>query len=106
MRSKFTYLLCLAFLMLAPVISFSQDWVRKMQDPNTNFFETRDAFNEYHRNYVTSYRQMHGTAPAKIPGYKIYKRWEWMMAPRVGANGERFNPAKAWHESQAYRQQM
>src|SRR5688572_25905173 len=91
---------------LFPSFLSGQDWVTKMHDPNTNYFEVRDAFNDYYNEYVATYRQMNGAAPAKVPGYKIYKRWEWIVAPRVASDGSRFNPAQAWQESQKYRQQI
>ncbi|MBL7913615.1 MAG: PKD domain-containing protein [Bacteroidia bacterium] len=85
---------------------FAQDWVKKMQDPNTNFFEVQRSFNEYYNDYVANYRQQFGTDPSRVPGYKQYKRWEYIMAPRVGSDGTRFNPAAVWKESKQYRQQV
>jgi len=44
-----------AILLIAVLFTtsvFAQDWVKMMQDPNTNFFETQKAFNEYRNNYV------------------------------------------------------
>lgn len=106
MKSQFYYRLLLVIAILFPAFMHGQDWVNKMHDPNTNYFETRDAFNAYYNNYVSTYRQVNGTEPAKVPGYKIYKRWEWMVAPRVAEDGSRYNPAQAWIESQKYRQQI
>jgi photosystem II stability/assembly factor-like uncharacterized protein len=105
MKSLLRNLLPLLMAILVPFMASSQDWVSKMQDPNVNFYEVRDAFNAYYNDYVANYRQQHGTEPAKVPGYKQFKRWEWFMAPRVGPNGERFNPAQAWMESEKYKQQ-
>lgn len=101
---KTAFGLLIAVLLSLPLSA--QDWVSKAQDPNVNFFEVRDAFNQYYQNYVENYRQQHGTAPVKVPGYKQYKRWEWFMAPRVGADGTRFNPAQVYLESQKYRNQI
>lgn len=82
---------------------FAQDWVNKMQDPNVNFFETQKAFNQYRSDYIASYKMANGAEPAKVPGEKIYKRWEWFMAPRVGQNGERFAPDAAWKATVEYK---
>jgi len=82
---------------------FAQDWVKMMQDPNTNFFETQKTFNQYCADYTATYKQANGTEPTKIPGYKIFKRWEWFMAPRVSATGERFAPDAAWNAMEEYK---
>lgn len=82
---------------------FAQDWVSMMQDPNTNFFETQKAFNKYCDDYRTSYKQVNGKAPEKVPGEKVFKRWEWFMAPRVSQTGERFAPDAAWKAMDEYR---
>lgn len=82
---------------------FAQDWVKMMQDPNANFFETQYAFNQYVDNYKSTYKQANGVEPAKIPGYKQFKRWEWFMAPRVSQTGERFAPDAAWNEMSEYK---
>lgn len=82
---------------------FAQDWVSMMQDPNVNFFETQKAFHQYRDKYIANYKQANGVEPAKVPGEKIYKRWEWFMAPRVSATGERFAPDAAWQAIQEYR---
>ncbi|MDQ3049273.1 MAG: PKD domain-containing protein [Bacteroidota bacterium] len=106
MKSQFYRRLLLVLTVLFPMLLNGQDWVNKMHDPNTNYFEVRDAFNDYYDNYVSTYRQQNGNAPAKVPGYKIFKRWEWIVAPRVGTDGSRYNPARAWNESVQYRKQI
>lgn len=99
------------FLIGSPAIhAQSQDWVSMMQDPETNFFEVQQAFNTYYQAKRTQLEQ-DPTAPrdsrgrVKVPGYKIYKRWEWFHQPRVSPTGERFNPAAAWEEMKRYREQ-
>lgn len=82
---------------------FAQDWATMMQDPNANFFETQKAFNKYCEDYTASYKQANGGAePAKIPGHKIFKRWEWFMTPRVSPTGERFAPDAVWNAMTEY----
>lgn len=105
MKSAFKHMLLFVAIIILPFTSPAQDWVSKMKDPTSNFFEVRETFNEYHTKYVESYRLQNGTEPVKVPGYKQFKRWEWLMAPRVGADGSRFNPAKVYMESIQYRQQ-
>jgi PKD repeat protein len=106
MKSLFKHTLLLLAVLILPSIAHSQDWVSKMQDPNTNYFEVRDAFQEYYDNYVQTYRQQHGVEPARVPGHKQFRRWEWFVKPRVNTDGSRFNPAKVFMEAQQYKQQF
>ena len=39
--------LLLAAVIAVPSITFGQDWVTKMNDPNVNFFEVQNSFNKY-----------------------------------------------------------
>ncbi|MGE0568239.1 MAG: PKD domain-containing protein [Bacteroidia bacterium] len=55
----------------------SQEWVRLWNDTNANFYEIRDAFNEYWKD--KPYERGHG--------YKAFKRWEWFAEPRVYPSG-------------------
>ena len=40
----------LLILLCLPMISFGQNWVDMMQDPNVNFYETQRAFNNFWEN--------------------------------------------------------
>lgn len=74
-------------LVLALAAAFSnsraQSWAEGMLDPNADFRAVRDAFNAHwlDRPYERG------------KGYKVFKRWEWWMEPRVSANGQRPDPA-------------
>lgn len=61
----------------------AQSWAEGMLDQEAGFFEVRDAFNAHWqaRPYERS------------KGYKVFKRWEWWMEPRVSATGQRPDPA-------------
>lgn len=85
---------------------FAQDWVDKMLDQDVNFYEVQKAYNQYAANYTATYKQAHGSEPARIPGEKIYRRWEWKMAPRVSANGKRYSDADIWNTMEAYKKGM
>ncbi|MFH1295758.1 MAG: PKD domain-containing protein [Bacteroidota bacterium] len=52
-------------------------WIAMMQDPNANFFETQQAFNRYWEHRPIT----------KGCGWKVFKRWEYMMQDRVSADG-------------------
>lgn len=81
----------------------AQNWVKMMNDPNVNFHETQKVFYQYVEKYKTNYRQINGTEPTRIPGYKQFKRWEWFMAPRVSEIGERFASNVVWQEMQKHK---
>ena len=105
------YTLLLAAL-LCGTVTYAQNWVAKMQNPNVNFFEVKNAFaqqNAEKEKEMLKERIINGGNSLKsaslkkeIPGYSQYKRWEWFMAPRVSATGERFDPSMVWNEMVKY----
>jgi PKD repeat protein len=52
-------------------------WVSMMQDPNANFYATQRAFNLYWANRPIT----------KGCGWKVFKRWEWLMQSRINPDG-------------------
>ncbi|HNQ12847.1 MAG TPA: PKD domain-containing protein [Bacteroidia bacterium] len=104
-------------LLLVLIISgnlAAQDWVSKMMDHDVNFFEVQKTFDEYYtkaKNDLALQRAQQGIQEPlkpnpKVTGFNQFRRWEWFMKPRVGANGERFNPASSYFESEKYKQQF
>jgi PKD repeat protein len=77
MKNKLQHVLLIGYLLSAPV-SFSQLWVEMMLDPNANFYETQEVFNEF----------WEGKTIEKGKGYKQFKRWEHHMEPRVYPSGD------------------
>ena len=57
-------------------------WIEMMQDPSVNFFKVERAFDLYWQNRPIT----------KGCGWKVYKRWEYMMQSRVAADGTRPAP--------------
>ncbi len=57
--------------------SDSPSWVSMMQDPDANFFVTQEAFNDYWKDRPIT----------KGCGWKVFKRWEYMMQSRVSPDG-------------------
>ncbi|MFN8154182.1 MAG: T9SS type A sorting domain-containing protein [Bacteroidia bacterium] len=94
----------------------AQNWVEMMQNPDVRFTDVQRAFNKY---YIKKDRQIErlkrklerqkgegvSEEELEVPGFSQYKRWEWFMAPRVGPNGERFDPALAYRENAKYMEQ-
>ena len=114
MKKLLTGTLFLAAAFLFSTLSYGQDWVSKMKDPNVNFFEVQKAFNKYYKQQYKALERERKRAARKqgegmseldemeVPGFFQYKRWEWFMEPRVQANGQRFNPARVWQEMEQY----
>lgn len=80
------------FFALTATFSISQDWVRKMQDPNVNFYEVQDEFNTYWGNRTIE----------RGKGHKQFKRWEYFMEPRVHPHGNRPDPMVIYQERLAF----
>lgn len=69
----------------------AQEWVEKMQNPDVNFYEVQQSFNDYYQD-----KEKGG------PGYKQFKRWEYRMEPRVYPSGERIPASIAAKELAKY----
>ncbi len=57
-------------------------WVSMMQDPDANFFATQEAFNNYWKDRTIT----------KGCGWKVFKRWEYMMRDRISSDGVKPSP--------------
>ena len=57
-------------------------WIQMMQDPDANFFQTQRAFNIYWKDRKVT----------RGCGWKVFKRWEYMMQSRVSPDGTRLAP--------------
>ena len=88
---KFLFLISFS---LTSISLFSQSWVDNFKNSNGNFYSIQNEFN--------TYWQTHSYERGK--GYKQFKRWEWMAAPRVYPSGDlKFaSRAKAFEEFQNY----
>lgn len=75
-------------LLLVPSSLFAQQWVDFMLDPSVNFYTVQQAF-ETEWNSRTYERGQ---------GWKQFRRWEWLMEPRVYPTGQRFSPTQAFEE--------
>lgn len=86
-------LICLHMLFMIGA-SNAQAWVNMMLDPNANFYETVDAFNDY----------WSGRPIVKGEGYKQFRRWQHFMTPRVYPKGDvkLSTKARAYEEYQKY----
>ena len=89
MKKIFATLVFLSF----SIFLFSQEWVNKLMDPEVNFYEVQESFNNHWGEQ--------GYERGK--GWKQYKRWEYHTAPRSYPNGVRGHSKEyfeAWKEAQ------
>ena len=63
-------------------------WIRMMQDPDANYFATVGAFEKYWNNRPVT----------KGCGWKVFKRWEYVMRDRVSPDGKKPLPDAVYKE--------
>ena len=86
-------ILTLFLLLFASSLCFSQEWVEKMNNPQTsNFFEIQKAFNQY----------WEGKTIEKGKGYKQFKRWEHRWENRIKPDGTFYEAGITSEEWQKY----
>jgi PKD repeat protein len=62
--------------------AFGQQWMDRMHEPEANFYDVQDAFNQYWQ----------GRSVERGKGFKVFKRWEAFMEERVYPTGTRPDP--------------
>lgn len=67
-------------------------WIEMMQDPSANFYATQRAFNLYWENRPVT----------KSSGWKVFKRWEYMMQSRVSPDGTRPAPDEVFNAFETF----
>ena len=67
-------------------------WIEMMQDPDANFFATQEAFNRYWENRPIT----------RGCGWKVFKRWEYMMRSRVAPDGTKLAPDDTYNKYTNY----
>jgi len=67
-------------------------WIQMMQDPNANFFQTQRAFNIYWKDRKIT----------RSSGWKVFKRWEYMMQSRINPDGSLPSPDAVFNAYQEY----
>ena len=71
-------------------------WIQMMQDPDANFFQTQRAFNIYWKDRKIT----------RGCGWKVFKRWEYMMQGRILPDGSRFAPDATFNAYNTYEKSM
>jgi hypothetical protein len=67
-------------------------WVQMMQDPHANFYQTQRAFEQYWANRKVT----------KGHGWRVFKRWEYMMQSRINPDGSIPTPSATFNAYEAY----
>ena len=70
-------------------------WVQMMSDESANFYDVQAEFNTYWA----------GKSPAKSSGWKIFKRWEYMMQFQIDENGNRIPADQVYKRVNDFRSQ-
>ncbi|MDP3567321.1 T9SS type A sorting domain-containing protein [Sediminibacterium sp.] len=60
-------------------LAFCQEWTEMMHQPNTNLYDVQKSFNDYWQDKDKT---------VKSRGYKVFKRWEHHVEPRVYPTGD------------------
>lgn len=68
-------------------------WIEMMQDPGANFYLTQRAFNLYWKDRKIT----------RGCGWKVFKRWEYLMQSRINPDGSRPAPDATFTAYQDYR---
>ena len=89
---RFVFPALVWFSIVVPAFSQAPDWVLKMQNPNADFADTRQAFEAYWTNRPVT----------KGSGWKPFKRWEYYMETRLSPDGTQSGPQRTLQEFQAY----
>lgn len=113
--NKISFTLLLIF---AGSVAFAQPWMRYV-DPQAphNFFTIQKAFRQYEAEHLKEQeeemrdqrRNTHVTEQEasgeehELPGFEVYKRWEWYWEARVDSAGNFPDGKKIWDEHQAHR---
>lgn len=103
-------LLFLAVLATLCYYGQAQTWTQMIQDPHANFYDVQKAFYAWEATQKAKQVQSHEPSKevetndneAEMPGYALFKRWEYFMAPRVYPSGKQFDPTIAYTEYQKY----
>jgi len=88
----FLFLFCVVIFTYGQGHEPTPKFVKMMKDPKVNFYDVQKEF----KNYFKNRDKGRGT------GWKIFKRWEYLMESRLFPTGERTNLVNPWEEVQKF----
>ncbi len=90
----FLFSIGIIFLQGAP--DSTPKYVKMMKNPNVNFFDVQKEFRKHFNN----------RDKGRGSGWKVFKRWEYLMEPRFFPTGDRTNLADPWTEMAEFNQEF
>jgi PKD repeat protein len=87
------YSFILVFVLCGTTL-MAQDWVKKMNNPDANFFEVEKSFNKHwkkqqRKEKLKSFFTSESKNEEENEGLMLFKRWEYTTKPRVFPSGNR-----------------
>jgi photosystem II stability/assembly factor-like uncharacterized protein len=110
-------LLTISFTLLGS-LAFAQPWMRYVDPQSTpNFFTIQKAFRQYEEEHLKELEkekregrlEKSGSQATtseeehELPGFEVFKRWEWFWEARVDSAGNFPDPQKVWNEFLSHR---
>lgn len=89
---RYSILVFMVFLMASPTGYGQANWRKKGDNKSATFYEVQNDFNQHWNDRTVK----------KGQGYKVFKRWENYMAPRVYPSGNMILPSTNYENYQAW----
>lgn len=86
------YCYFILFLIFIGNTANAQEWVKKKNNPNANFFDVQQSFNKHWKKHerkekLRSFFTFADKNEEESEGLMLYKRWEYTVKPRVYPSG-------------------
>jgi len=95
---KIKIVILMLTLFAANFLHAQGDWLKMMEDPNVNFYDVQKAFYKEHPEPQNMYQKNEDENE-----YRLFKRIEYLLLPRVYPTGKLPDPTLAWKEIKNYR---
>lgn len=116
MKSKIAaaFLLMIALPFVARAQSQDDKWLETWRNPASNYFTVKHLFDSTFADVETEMREHKGQSSqmesereedGKDGTFRLFKRWEWYYAPRVGTTGDLTMPAYSYINFFSYLEQ-
>jgi hypothetical protein len=91
----------ISFFVFACSVTYAQDWVKMMQNPNVNVHDVQKAFYKWYNEYQKSGKE--NDNKSEDASVELFKRWEEYMVPRTYPSGNRINPVQVATDNENYK---
>jgi len=93
------------FILAYSINISAQSWMEMMKNPSANLYDIQASFENYWKDsskaiYIETgkLKDNQPLIEKRLPGWKIFKRWEYMMEPRLYPSGDRSVMTQAMNE--------